>query len=149
MRPLCDRLRITRAKLAFIIDSTAAPVAGLLLSTWTAYEIDQVKDGLAAAGADATQATSVFVATIPYRIYPIVALIMVGAVAVSGRDFGPMLKARVKEQESDASSSSESQEVGSIWFAVVPVLVLVGVLVAGLGAEVVRQGDWRALSWTH
>ena len=145
MRPLCDRLRITRAKLAFIIDSTAAPVAGLLLSTWTAYEIDQVKDGLAAAGADATQATSVFVATIPYRIYPIVALIMVGAVAVSGRDFGPMLKARVKEQEPDASSSSESQEVGSIWFAVVPVLVLVGVLVAGLGAEVVRQGDWSTV----
>lgn len=145
MRPLCDRLKITRAKLAFIIDSTAAPVAGLVLSTWTAYEIDQVKDGLAAAGADASRATSVFVATIPYRIYPIVALVMVGAVAISGRDFGPMLKAQLKERGASNEPLSDQQQAGSIWFAMIPVFVLVGVLVAGLGAEVAREGDWSTV----
>ncbi len=48
LRPLCDRLRISREKLAYLVDSTAAPVAGLaLVSTWVAVEIDYVKDGLA------------------------------------------------------------------------------------------------------
>ncbi|MEQ9411585.1 MAG: Na+/H+ antiporter NhaC family protein [Fuerstiella sp.] len=132
MRPLADRLRISRAKLAFLIDATAAPVAGLALSTWTAFEIDQVTAGLAAAGVDADSG-QVFFATIPYRLYPILAILTVAAIACSGRDFGAMLKAEQAAQTLDQSEQPTvpSIQTGSVWFAAIPVAVLVTVVVIG------------------
>ncbi|MEZ6126905.1 MAG: Na+/H+ antiporter NhaC family protein [Planctomycetaceae bacterium] len=141
MRPLCDRLKISRAKLAFLIDSTAAPVAGLALSTWTATEIGYILQGLEGSAISA-DAGSVFLATLPYRIYPIMAIVVVGAVAATGRDFGPMLKAerlaadpqgRLPDGEltPDSSAAMTAPETGSMWFAVMPVLTLIGVVVTG------------------
>lgn len=132
MRPLSDKLRFSRAKLAFLIDATAAPVAGMALSTWTAFEIDQVRAGLVAAGV-AADPGSIFFATIPFRIYPILAIITVGAIAISGRDFGTMLRAEEKMQASApvASTSPEESSGGHAWLAVVPVVVLVATVLAG------------------
>ena len=90
MRSVSDRLRISREKLAFLVDSTSAPVAGLaVVSTWVGFEIGQIGPALKQLGIEA-DAYSVFLATIPYRFYPMLLLIFVGAVAWSGRDFGPM-----------------------------------------------------------
>lgn len=93
MRPVTDRLRVSREKLAYIVDSTAAPVASLVpLTTWIGFEVGLI----AAAFADISapyNAYSTFIATIPYRFYPILALLLGFAVAWSGRDFGPMLSA--------------------------------------------------------
>lgn len=94
MRPLTDRYRIAREKLAYLVDSTAAPVAGLsLLSTWIAFEVSTFSAQLPAAGLSPTQGYEVFLATLPFRFYCILTLVFVGLVVFTGRDFGPMLKA--------------------------------------------------------
>jgi len=134
MRPLSDRLKISRAKLAFLIDSTAAPIAGLAISTWTAFEIDQVSAGFTAAGIEAS-AASFFWSTIPYRVYPILAILVVAAVAFSGRDFGAMLRA---EGALLSEEVPESQQVaaGSVWLAVLPVMCLITITVIGFVYDV-------------
>lgn len=139
MRPLCDRLKISRAKLAFLIDATAAPVAGLLLSTWTAFEIDQVNAGLQEAGLNAS-AGAVFLATIPYRIYPLLAIVFVAAVAFSGKDFGVMLKAETQQAPVEETPAVVAAVPGSIWFAILPIVTLVTVIFSAVGAEVARRG---------
>lgn len=129
MRPLSDRLRISRAKLAFLIDSTAAPIAGLAISTWTAFEIDQVAAGFAAAGIEA-DAAGFFWSTIPFRIYPILMIAVVAAVAFSGRDFGAMLKIE-RNQSVHETIDQKSIRRGSMWLAILPVLTLVTITVIG------------------
>ncbi len=129
MRPLSDRLRFSRAKLAFLIDSTAAPIAGLAISTWTAFEIDQVAAGFSAAGIEA-DAVGFFWSTIPFRIYPILAIAVVAAVAFSGRDFGAMLRAE-QNQKFQEVTTHELKTGGSVWLAAIPVLILVLITVTG------------------
>jgi Na+/H+ antiporter NhaC len=92
MRTTADRFGISRAKLAYLVDSTAAPVAGLSpISTWVVSEISYVAAGLAvaAAGSDVS-AFALFMASMPFRFYAIFALVMVFTIAISDRDFGPM-----------------------------------------------------------
>jgi Na+/H+ antiporter NhaC len=94
MRPLSDRFRISREKLSYIVDSTAAPVAGIsIFSTWIAYEVSTFAPQLPAAGLSVDDGYKIFVETLPYRFYCIFTIFFVGAVVVLGRDFGPMLKA--------------------------------------------------------
>jgi Na+/H+ antiporter NhaC len=100
LRPLCDAMRVSRAKLAYLVDSTAAPIAGVsLASTWIAYEISQYRAPLALiARDDGTRYTSddamaVFLASMPFRYYCWFALLLAALVIVLRRDFGPMLAA--------------------------------------------------------
>ncbi len=100
MRPLLDRMKVSREKLAYIVDSTAAPVAGLsALSTWVAYEISQFSSRLpevtAPNGQPYTQEMgfSVFLQTLPFRFYCIFTLFFVVATVLFRREFGPMLTA--------------------------------------------------------
>jgi len=94
MRPLTDRFRVCREKLAYLVDSTAAPVAGIsIFSTWVAFEVSQYAPQLPAAGMSPADGYSIFIQTIPYRFYCIFALVLCGMVAFTGRDFGPMLAA--------------------------------------------------------
>jgi Na+/H+ antiporter NhaC len=93
MRPVTDRLRISREKLAYIVDSTAAPVAAVaLISTWIGFEVSLISDALADVGSS-EDAYWIFVQAIPYCFYPLLALAFVAMIALSGRDFGPMLRA--------------------------------------------------------
>lgn len=103
LRPLCDRLKISREKLAYLVDSTAAPVAGLaLVSTWVAVEIEYVAEGLSNLDTElGLQAFPLFVASIPYRFYVLMALVFVPLVALMQRDFGPMLSAERKRIRRD------------------------------------------------
>ena len=97
MRPLCDKFRISREKLAYIVDSTAAPVAGIMLiSTWIGTELVNINQGLEIAGLAGVTAYGIFIDTIPYRFYNIMALFFVFATAFLLRDFGPMLKAEMR-----------------------------------------------------
>ncbi len=106
MRPITDRLKISREKLAYIVDSTAAPVAALFpISTWVGYEISLIADGMSIAaqqpGVDPALAATltsispfaVFISTIPYRFYALLALAFVFLTSVMNRDFGPMAAA--------------------------------------------------------
>jgi len=93
MRPLTDRMRISREKLAYIVDSTAAPVAGLsLLSTWVAFEVSTFSAQLPGVGIFENPYV-VFLQTIPYRFYCLFALAFVLLNIITGRDFGPMRRA--------------------------------------------------------
>jgi len=90
MRPVTDRLKVSREKLAYLVDSTAAPVASIaLVSTWIGFEVSLIGDALGDIGS-AEDAYWIFLQSIPYCFYPILALAFVGMVALTGRDFGPM-----------------------------------------------------------
>ena len=107
MRPVTDRLRVSREKLAYIVDSTAAPMAAIaVISTWVGFEISLIGDALGSAAAQTTDAAlaaelqtaaanpfNVFLHSIPFLFYPILSLFFVLLTSLSGRDFGPMLAA--------------------------------------------------------
>lgn len=100
-RPITDHLKISREKLAYIVDSTAAPVVSLaLITTWIGYEvslIDQALQGIDELAGEA--AYSVFLSSIPFSFYPILAVYFVIVVASTGRDMGPMYKAEVRARQ--------------------------------------------------
>jgi Na+/H+ antiporter NhaC len=97
MRPLTDRFRISREKLTYLVDSTAAPVAGLMIvSTWIAFEVSTFSNQLPAAGLLSSDGYTVFIETLPYRFYCLFTIFFVGLIVFSGRDFGPMLKAEIR-----------------------------------------------------
>jgi Na+/H+ antiporter NhaC len=96
-RPLTDEKRISREKLAYIVDSTAAPISGVaLVSTWIGIEVQAFEDLLPALGTFSELAPSgyaFFLEVLPYRFYCYFAVLLVLLVAITGRDYGPMLKA--------------------------------------------------------
>lgn len=96
MRPITDRLKISREKLAFLVDATAAPVAGVaIISTWAGFEMGLIGDGFEKVGQNVDQ-FQLFLETIPYRFYPITMLAFVLMVALTGRDFGSMHRAETE-----------------------------------------------------
>ncbi|TWT39128.1 Na+/H+ antiporter NhaC family protein [Blastopirellula retiformator] len=136
-RSLADRLKISREKLAFLIDSTAAPVAGLaLVSTWVAVEIDYIGEGLTNLPSDlGIEPIQLFLTSIPYRFYPLWALLFVFLVAGLDRDYGPMLTAerkRLEEEPSDDQLFDAPQETSGVtshWLnAALPILTTVGMV---------------------
>ena len=95
MSPVTDRMKISRAKLAYIIDSTAAPICIIApVSSWAAA----VGSSLATTGAFPSD-FSAFVATIPYNFYALLSLIMVFVIACTGLDFGPMARAEARARK--------------------------------------------------
>ncbi len=96
MRPITDKLKISREKLAFIVDSTSAPVTSLfIVSTWIGFEIGLIQDGLKLIGST-ENAYDVFLQTIPYRFYPIAMIFFVFLVSLTKRDYGPMYQAEIR-----------------------------------------------------
>jgi Na+/H+ antiporter NhaC len=191
MRPVTDRLRVSREKLAYIVDSTAAPIAAIAaISTWVGFEISLIGSSLESAAAQAVdpavQASlqtgidnpfSVFLHSIPYLFYPILALSFVLMVSLMQRDFGPMLTAELRSSAgggvlrpgstpiSDPATTvpEPPAEAPTRWYnAVVPVVAVVitalgGIVYTGtadLGPgphpiwDIVGAGDpFRALLW--
>lgn len=97
MRPITDRLRISREKLAYLVDSTAAPIASLaLVTTWIGFQVGLIDEATKDLEGISASAYAIFLNALPYGFYSILAIVFVYLVAASGRDFGPMLRA---EQE--------------------------------------------------
>jgi Na+/H+ antiporter NhaC len=147
MRPVTDSMRVSRAKLAYIVDSTAAPVACIaVVTTWIGYEIGLIGDSLSKMDGLDTEAYLLFLNTIPYSFYPIMAIAFVFMVSATGRDFGPMLAAerhaQIHGSENPLMDKKGSQETDSIspvedkpqraLNAYIPIIVLVLGVVAGL-----------------
>ena len=147
MRPVSDRLRISREKLAFLVDATAAPVSSLaLVSSWIGVEVGYINDQLRALDLPG-DAYLVFLETLPYRFYPWLMLFFGLLVATRGRDFGPMYRAERRAfQEgklvadgarpaSDFDASGHPPVAagqGRARNAIVPIVVLLAVAIAGL-----------------
>jgi len=162
MKPVTDKLKVSREKLAFIVDSTAAPIAGLaLISTWVGYELSLIKDAYSVIGQPEVNAFSIFVETLPYRFYNILMLAFVFFSALTLREFGPMHKAAVrahqKGQVTDPKTDSSlmNQENSfmlpkegmkySIYNAIVPIFVLIIVAIVGFYMNGVSGMEGKAL----
>jgi len=159
MRPITDKMRISREKLSFIIDSTAAPIAGIaLISTWIGYELGLIKDGFHIIGQD-VNAYGVFVSTIPFRFYNIFILIFIFFSAILLREFGPMRRAELRTRRTgkvhsataELMSDLENQGIQPkeniklrIVNAVLPISTLIIVAFLGLyynGYQTIMAGD--------
>ena len=105
MRPVADRFHISREKIAYIVDSTAAPVAGVaLISTWIGYEVGLFGEAMAATGS-AISGYELFLRALPSRFYCLLTLLFVASSILMRRDFGPMLRAERRAQSNEASAS--------------------------------------------
>ncbi|TWT48618.1 Na+/H+ antiporter NhaC family protein [Botrimarina hoheduenensis] len=114
LKPVFDRLKLSREKLAYVVDSTAAPVAGLaLVSTWIAVEISYIQEGLdnlPGGVPEEVSAFGLFVSCLPYRFYVIQALLLVPIIALTGRDFGPMLQAERLARRGEALPETDAED---------------------------------------
>ena len=139
MRPVADKMKISRERLAFIIDATAAPIAGLaIISTWIGLEVSLISEGFESIGVEAS-GFGVFLQTIPYRFYNILILAFIVITIITLREFGPMRKAEISARklkdltnEEIAVTSSHMDELEpkegvklSIWNAIVPIGALI------------------------
>jgi Na+/H+ antiporter NhaC len=147
MRPVTDSMRVSRAKLAYIVDSTAAPVACIaVVTTWIGYEIGLIGDSISKMPGLDAEAYLLFLNTLPYSFYPIMAIAFVFMVSASGRDFGPMLEAERKaykhgsdNQQTDNRGNQETENLVPIdgkpqraFNAYIPVAVMVFGMLIGL-----------------
>jgi Na+/H+ antiporter NhaC len=172
-RPITDHLKISREKLAYIVDSTAAPVVCIaLITTWIGYEVSLIDQALQ--GIDelaGVQAYAVFLHSIPYSFYPILAVLFVLAVAATGRDIGPMYTAEVRARAGQVEPNRGENELPAMEGdtlepktniplraanAFVPILVLIGGLAIGLYVtgegdtltEIIGSSDaYKAMMW--
>ncbi|MFK7779325.1 MAG: Na+/H+ antiporter NhaC family protein [Gimesia sp.] len=147
MRPLTDRMKVSREKLSFLVDSTAAPVSGIaIISTWVGVEIGYIADSYASLGMAEDYYTT-FLYSLPYRFYPLNLLAFVWLVAYLGRDYGPMLKAEIRAiafnqvirpgrvDSAEAESMSGKGELAArllLRNALIPLFVLLGLTMVGL-----------------
>jgi Na+/H+ antiporter NhaC len=161
MRPMTDDLRISREKLAYIVDSVAAPIAVLApISTWVGFEISRIQDSLETTAAQVTDPAlqaelmagaanpfNVFLHSIPYLFYPIFAMMLVLMIALTGREFGPMRKAEIRAlsggglyrpgatlaADVDSALGEAGEDVPRRWYnAIVPIATVVVVALAAL-----------------
>lgn len=139
MRPVADKMKVSREKLAFIIDATAAPIAGLaIISTWIGLEVGLIGEAFQGIGVEAN-AFGVFLNTIPFRFYNILILAFVVISAILMKDFGPMRKAEIRARQRDNSEISVTKDGKqeesdlepkegvklSIWNAIIPIGTLI------------------------
>lgn len=160
MRPVTDKLKISREKLAYIVDSTAAPVSAIaFVTTWIGAELGYISSAMDKINANEMLVEegvySIFVNSLAYSFYPILTLIFMFMLIRSQRDFGPMLKAENKAISGDESAfSSSTEDVNYDEFepvtqtkvramnALIPVLIIVlGTLV---GLVYTGMSAWRS-----
>ena len=162
MRPVADKMKISRERLAFIIDATAAPIAGLaIISTWIGLEVSLISEGFETIGVEAS-GFGVFLQTIPYRFYNILILAFIVITTITLREFGPMRKAEIAARKSNditseevVATSSHMDELEpkegvklSIWNAIVPIGALIISSVVAFyysGYSTIMAGDDTAI----
>ena len=162
MRPVMDKLKVSREKLAFVVDATAAPVAGIaIISTWIGLEISLIAAGFQSVGVTNVTGFGIFLQTIPYRFYNIFILIFIVISALTLYEFGPMKKA---EQKARARKEDEEIIVPeapgfdkvkpvegvklSVWNAIIPIgTLIIGALIAFYwsGYTTILGGEDQAL----
>ncbi len=178
MRSIFDRVKLSRAKLAYIIDSTAAPVASIaLIGTWVGMEISYIQDGIDGlekvpaflmVGEQGSETLitgmQAFVCSIPYRFYPILALVLVFLVALTRRDFGPMKRSEARAlagshadcEGLEPAAAKQDQPEPRWWLGLLPVLGLVAATVAvlivtglndGRTIEAMDKAGWAERTW--
>ena len=146
MRPVADKLRVSRETLAFIVDSTAATVVAIaFVTTWIGAELSYIQEGIDVIGLEAS-AYSVFVNSLKYSFYPILTLCFVLMIIHSGRDYGPMLKAEREARTkvvSDSNSQDNSNKQAHGIDALLPLLTLIFGTIIGLFITGYDSAIWQ------
>ena len=150
MRSVTDRFKVSREKLAYIVDSTAAPVAAVaFITTWIGAELGYIDDGMKIIGAISFDTTpySIFIQSLKYSFYPVLTLIFIVMLVRSGKDYGPMHLAEkrafttgrvssanlINPDEPNMEDLSPVKDAPLHWSnAVVPVLSVIFITVYGL-----------------
>ena len=115
MRPVTDKLKISREKLAYIVDSTAAPVSAIaFVTTWIGAELGYISSAMDKINANGVVVSegvySIFVNSLAYSFYPILTLVFMFLLIRSQRDYGPMLKAENNAIRGDVNAFGSSTE---------------------------------------
>lgn len=161
MRPVTDKHRISREKLAYLVDSTAAPVASIaFVTTWVGAELGYIKDAASLLGIE-EGAYSLFFNSLQYAYYPVLTLVFILMLILMNRDYGLMYKAEVRARDTGAVSAvrisrtgEEKQQQEMAEFeaidpdrtravnALLPVLVVIFGTVAGLLYTGYNEATW-------
>ena len=133
MRPVTDACKISRAKLAYIIDATAAPICMIApISSWaaavsaTAADLDNGMSGI-----------QLFISAIPFNFYSLLTIVFVIALCVMGFDYGPMAKKELEayrdgELGSLGGETKTTNDRASLWDMLVPVILLIIFCIVGM-----------------
>lgn len=146
---LFDRYRISRQKLAFIIDSTSSPVAILIpFIGWGVFTMSIIKDSFEANGIKLTE-WGAFVSAIPFQFYAWLAIIIVPVLSLLDFDFGKMKEAEILAQRKSQETSSANSDDALAIFVWLPLLVLGSILFLSLNhygfpLKQVAGSDFRA-----
>lgn len=161
MRPVTDKLKISREKLAYIVDSTAAPITAIaFVTTWIGAELSYIQDGINTIGINES-AYGIFLSSLRYAFYPIFALLFILILIRKQVDFGPMFNAEKRARLSeninlDDESNTFSNKLNELevsehikpkWYnAAIPVFVIIFGTFAGLLYTGWDQSVWHDTS---
>ncbi len=133
MRPLTDKFRISREKLAYLVDSTAAPIASVaFITTWIGAQLDYISGATADLPID-QNAYSIFFNSLSYAFYPVFSIVFILFIILSKRDFGPMYKAEQNarngfihpDHENSQENETQDPKPGKAVDALIPLLTLI------------------------
>jgi len=174
MRKITDKLKISRAKLAFLVDATAAPVACIaLITTWVGFQLGMIDASIQQIDAVTESAYLIYLKSIAYSFYPVFMLVFVMTIAGTGRDFSSMYKFETESragrdpslQSSEKGYSNEAEtdrlepkdpSRARAFNAVIPIALFIGSVIGGLFVtgegnsvqEIIGSADaYKALLW--
>jgi Na+/H+ antiporter NhaC len=145
---MTDSMRVSREKLAYLVDSTAAPVSTVaIITTWIGFQLGLIDTAIADIPAITQSSYSLFLNSIPYSFYPFLAVFFVFLVVLTGKDFGPMYKAERRARETGAVKRTDAIEVADksgeefaektgipcrAINAILPIVTMITTVIAGL-----------------
>lgn len=139
MRPITDKLKISREKLAYIVDSTAAPVAAIaFVTTWIGAELGYIMEAVEKSGdagfLEGQSAYGLFFQSIPYSFYPLLTLLFIFLLIKSKKDFGPMLKVEREARKAVLASDVKEEKLVTSHpiNAILPIVIIVFGTLLGL-----------------
>ena len=132
MRPLTDNQKVSRAKLAYIIDATAAPVCMIApVSSWAA-----AVSGVAEKLDSGISGIQLFIQAIPFNFYSLLTFVFIIGLIVMGFDYGPMAKSELEALKGNLGSLGNDEEVEStkatLWDMLIPIIALIIMCIIGL-----------------
>lgn len=134
MRPVTDKSKVSRAKLAYLIDATAAPICIIApISSWAAAVTSVAPEG---------EGLSLFIRSIPYNFYALLTIVMIIAISLMGFDYGPMKKHELNALKGDLFTTGKegnetevapsNKKKGKVIDLILPVIVLIVSCVMGM-----------------
>jgi len=138
MRPLADKCRISREKLAYIVDTTAAPIASTaVITTWIGFQVSLIDEALTPLSGLEASAYELMLDSLPYSFYSILSILFIFMLIATRRDFGPMLAAEQKARlqpiiTATPATPSTTPRAPNAWNALLPLAVLVISIITGL-----------------